>query len=345
MMNKVRTARERAEVRDDAGFSRAPLARIAEGMARAAGGAAHRAIPGTRRGAGRLHARRPRHPRGSRLRQDRRDAPGHRPVHDAPPDGGVRRPRFVPPPRGRRGFRDRGHPRCRAHRSGGGGLRAVRPAGRAGGPADRRDAARGPAGPAQLPGQLPVPYRAGRLPDRRRHPGGGRAVAGHARGQRRGQPDRGQAHEHRPRAPARALGRRGSVDRGHCGRARGSLDQPLDQPPDPGPADRGDHRDHRELGRGPGRPRRGRGRARPARAAQPGAARPRLARRHGAARCRGGDVRGHPGAERGHLPRLRRQVRGAVQRGHRSGRPGRPPTPPPRSPARSWSTAARPKRR
>ena len=242
MMNKSRTTRGRAEVRDDAGFPRAPLARIAAGMARAAGDAAHRAIPGTRRDAGRPHARRPRHPRGSRLRQDRRDAPGHRLVHDAPADGGVRRPRFVPPPRGRRGFRDRGHTRRRAHRPGGGGLGAVRPAGRAGGPADRRDAARGPAGPAQLPGQLPVPYRAGGVPDRRRHPGSGRAAARHARGHRRGRADPGQAREHRPRAPARALGRRGGVDRGHRGRGRGSLDQPLDQPPDPGPADRDDHR-------------------------------------------------------------------------------------------------------
>ena len=45
---------------------------------------------------------------------------------------------------------------------------------------------------------------------------------------------------------------------------------PPDHPPDPGAADRGDHRDHRELGRGPGQPRRGRGRERPARAAEPG---------------------------------------------------------------------------
>jgi hypothetical protein len=67
----------------------------------------------------------------------------------------------------------------------------------------------GPAGPAQLPGQLPVPYRAGRVPDRRRHPGGGRAAARHARGHRRGRADPGQARGHRPRAPARALGRRG----------------------------------------------------------------------------------------------------------------------------------------
>ena len=48
----------------------------------------------------------------------------------------------------------------------------------------------------------------------------------------------------------------------------------------------------------------------------------RLARRHRAARRRGVDVRGHPGAERGHLPGLRREVRGAVQRSRRSGRPG-----------------------
>ena len=83
-----------------------------------------------------------------------------------------------------------------------------------------------------------------------------------------GQADPAQARGHRPRAPARALGGRGGVDRDHCDRGRG----PPDQPPDPGPADRGDHRDHRELGRGSGRPRRGRGRARPARAAGTGAA-------------------------------------------------------------------------
>ena len=74
---------------------------------------------------------------------------------------------------------------------------------------------------------------------------------------------------------------------------------------------------------GSGQPWRGRGRARPTRAAQPGAARPRLARRQGAAGCRVVDVRGHHGPERRHLPGLRRQVRGAVQRGHRSGRPER----------------------
>src|SRR6516165_4191424 len=50
-------------------------------------------------------------------------------------------------------FRDRGHTRRSAHRSRSGGLGAIRPAGRAGGPADRRDADRGPAGPAQLPSQ------------------------------------------------------------------------------------------------------------------------------------------------------------------------------------------------
>ena len=118
-----------------------------------------------------------------------------------------------------------------------------------------------------------------------------------------------------------------------------------DHPPDPGAADRGDHRDHRELGRGPGQPRRGRGRARPTRAAQPGAARPRLARRRRAARRRGVDVRGHPGPERGHLPGLRRES----TRNRSAKTPiwsaWVPPTPPPRSPARSWSTAARPRRR
>ena len=68
---------------------------------------------------------------------------------------------------------------------------------------------------------------------------------------------------HRARATARQSGRRGGVGRGHPGRARGTPGHPQD----PGAADRGDHRDHCELGRGSGQPRRGRGRARPARAA------------------------------------------------------------------------------
>ena len=45
--------------------------------------------------------------------------------------------------------------------------------------------------PAQLPGQLPVPYRTGGVPDRRGHPGGRRAIARHARHHRRGQADPG----------------------------------------------------------------------------------------------------------------------------------------------------------
>ena len=68
--------------------------------------------------------------------------------------------------------------------------------------------------------------------------------------------------------PHAHAGRRGGIDRGHRDRGRG----PPDQPPDPGAADRREHRDHREPGRGPRRSRSGRGRARPARAAEPGAA-------------------------------------------------------------------------
>ena len=186
----------------------------------------------------------------------------------------------------------------------------VRLAGLAGA-ADRRDAAGGAAGPAGLPGQLPVPHRAGRVPDRRRPRSRGRAAARHARGQRRkpGHPAPAAGHDACP--AARALGRRGDLGRGHRDRAGG----PADQPPDPGRAGRGDRRDRGELGRGPGRPRRGRGRAGPARAAGPGAARPRPARGRGADRCRAVDVRGHPGPERGHLPRLRGQVRRGFQRG------------------------------
>ena len=227
-------------------------------------GAARRAVPGARRRAGRPHAGRHRHPRGPRLRQDRRDAAGHRAVHDAPPDGGLRRPRLVPAPRRRRGLGHRGHPRRRAGRDGGGGLAGLREAGRAGGAADRRDAAGRPAGPARVPGQLLVPHRAGRLPDRGRNPGSGRAATGHARGQGPGPIHRAQADPYRARPAARALGRRGGVGRGHRDCAGG----PPDQPPDPGPAGRGDRRDRRELGRGPGPARRGRGRIGSARAAE-----------------------------------------------------------------------------
>ena len=76
----------------------------------------------------------------------------------------------------------------------------------------------------------------------------------------------------------------------------------------PGPADRGDRRDHREPGGGSGEARRGRARTRPARAAAPPAAGSRLARRRRAAWRRGLDVRGHPRPERGDLARLRREV-------------------------------------
>src|SRR4249919_357281 len=131
MMNKYRTTPGTGRGENGAGFPRAPLARTAAGMARAAGDTADRAIPGTRRGAGRPDAGRPRHSRGARLRQDRRDALGYRLVHHAPADGGVRRPRFVPPSGGGRGFRDRGDTGRRAHRSRGGGLGAVLRAGRA----------------------------------------------------------------------------------------------------------------------------------------------------------------------------------------------------------------------
>ena len=73
-----------------------------------------------------------------------------------------------------RGLRYRRHPRRRADRARGRRVGAIRPAGRARGPARRRDAAAGPAGPARVPGEFPFPHRPGRIPHRRRHPGGGR---------------------------------------------------------------------------------------------------------------------------------------------------------------------------
>ena len=103
-----------------------------------------------------------------------------------------------------RGLRHRGDPRRRARRARGGGVAAVRPVGRAGGPAGRGDAAAGPAGPARVPGEFPVPHRPGRLPHRRRYPGGRRSAPGHARGSRRGQQHPGQAPGHGARASGRS---------------------------------------------------------------------------------------------------------------------------------------------
>ena len=60
-----------------------------------------------------------------------------------------------------------------------------------------------------------------------------------------------------------AVSARGHRDRTGC---------PPGRPQDPGPADRGDRRDHREPRGRPGRARRGRARPHPARAAAPGAA-------------------------------------------------------------------------
>ena len=227
---------------DVAGFAWGPPARLAAGAARDAGAAADRPVPGTRGSARGLDAGRLGHPRGPRVREDRRDAGGDRPVHDAAADGRVRRPRIVAPPGGGRGFRDRGHTRRRAYRSRGGWVAALRPAGRARGPAGRGDAAACPAGQARVPGEFPLPHRAGRVPYRRRHPGGCRPAARHARGDRGGRTDTGQAPGHAARAPARAVGQTWQCRPGSswsCLRRARSLQDP----PDPGGADRGDHRD------------------------------------------------------------------------------------------------------
>ena len=58
-------------------------------------------------------------------------------------------------------------------------------------------------------------------------------------------------------------------------------------------------------------------------------------------RHRGLDLRRHPGAERGHLARVRRALQGALRREQRHGRPRRGEHRRPASPARSSSTAAR----
>ena len=100
---------------------------------------------------------------------------------------------------------------------------------------------------------------------------------------------------------------RGGVGRGHRDRAG----CPLGQPQDPGAADRGDRRDHREPGGRSGRARRGR--ARPVPRGLPHLGLPALGWHDAAAlhRHRGVDVRRHPRPERGDLTRLRREVRGA----------------------------------
>ena len=302
-------------MRDDAEFSRAPLARIAAGMARASGGAAHRAIPVPAEALASFVAA--------------LGIPavlGYAKIAGMPLVTGLYT-MLLP----MAAFAVLGSSRhlvvaadsataailAAALTGLGWRARAIRPAGRAGGPADRGMllAARLP---AQLPGQLPVPHRAGRVPDRRRHPGGDRAVPDMLGVTAAGSQTVAKLADTSAGSRS-APGRRGSVDRGHCGRARGSPDQRWHRRI-PGlliavvsaiivsyVADLADH-GVALVGNVP------RG--------LPGLGLPALA--GDAARCsaRGVDVRGHPGAERGHLPRLRRRPRGSVQRGHRPRRRG-----------------------
>ena len=113
----------------------------------------------------------------------------------------------------------------------------------------------------------------------------------------------------------------------------------------PGAADRRRARDRRQPGPRPGQPRRGHRRERSRAACRPSGCPPSTGGRHRAARCLGGHVRGHPGAERGDRAGLRREVRRAAQRPRRPERARRGQRRRPRSPARSWSTAAPPRRR
>ena len=98
-------------------------------------------------------------------------------------------------------------------------LAAIRPAGRAGGPARGRAAAAGPAGPARVPGEFPVPDRPDRVPHRRRYPGRCRAAPRHARGHCHRQEHPGQAPGGGAGAAAGTRGRCGGVGRGHRDRA------------------------------------------------------------------------------------------------------------------------------
>ena len=259
---------------DSARFGRALPASTAAGTTACDGRAAARApVSGSGGRACRYHAGRREHPCVSGVREDRRDAGGNRPVHAAAPDGRICHPRFIAPPGRRRGLRHRGHTRRGPGRAGGRWVAAIRPAGRARGPARGRAAAAGPAGPARIPGEFPVPDRPDRVPHRRRYPGGRRAAPRHAGGHCHGQEHPGQAPGGGARAAAGARGRCGGIGRGHRDRAG----CPLGRPPDPGPADRGDRRDHREPDGGSGGARRRGAGTRPARAAAPGAARARLA--------------------------------------------------------------------
>src|SRR6185437_11581862 len=115
-------------------------------LARVAGGAARPAVAGAAGLARGRHAGGPGDPPGAGLREDRGNAGGDRPVHDATSDGRVRRPRLLTAPGRRRGLGDRR-------------------------PAHRRAAAAGPAGPTRIPRQLPVADRSDRIPRRCWHPG------------------------------------------------------------------------------------------------------------------------------------------------------------------------------
>ena len=97
--------------------------------------------------------------------EHRPDAGRHRALHDAAADGGIRDPRLVPPPCGRRRFGDGGDPRGRRGRC----RRPGQPSVSATGGLDRADGRGAPAdreaGAAGLSGQFPFAHRAHRIPD------------------------------------------------------------------------------------------------------------------------------------------------------------------------------------
>ena len=161
------------------------------------------------------HAGGARDPRGDGLRADRRDAGDHRALHDAGPGRRLRAVRVVAASGGRcrlchRRDHVRGDRRPR-HLRPGAGLAAMGRTGRSERTAGRRDAVAGALRRSGLPGRLHVAHGAGRLPDRRRHPGCGRPGRRDARNpQAVGRRAVLQRHVGRPRQDARAH-RRGLV--------------------------------------------------------------------------------------------------------------------------------------
>ena len=96
---------------DGAGFEYPLPVSTAAGGAGDGRAAAGAPVSGNGGRAGRYHPGRRQHPCVSGVREDRRDAGGHRAVHAAAPDGRLRHPRFIAPSRRRRGLGHSGHTR------------------------------------------------------------------------------------------------------------------------------------------------------------------------------------------------------------------------------------------